>query len=82
MYGFSPVCVLSLDDQANNFEHLGQEWGVLPEWTLKCLCKLEESIEIFIQRELGNFMYRRPILCTLYGAVDFLNVLKKYIMYV
>jgi hypothetical protein len=26
------------------------------------------------------FMYRRPILCTLYGAVDFLNVLKKYIM--
>ncbi len=21
-------------------------------------------------------MYRRPILCTLYGAVDFLNVLK------
>jgi hypothetical protein len=28
-----------------------------------------------------TFMYRRPILCTLYGAVDFLNVLKKYIMY-
>jgi hypothetical protein len=27
------------------------------------------------------FMYRRPILCTLNGAVDFLNVLKKYIMY-
>jgi hypothetical protein len=27
------------------------------------------------------FMYRRPILCTLYGPVDFLNVLKKYIMY-
>ncbi len=27
------------------------------------------------------FMYRRPILCTLYVAVDFLNVLKKYIMY-
>ncbi len=26
-------------------------------------------------------MYRRPILCTLYGVVDFLNVLKKYIMY-
>jgi hypothetical protein len=26
-------------------------------------------------------MYRRPILCTLYGAVDFINVLKKYIMY-
>ena len=25
-------------------------------------------------------MYRRPILRTLYGAVDFLNVLKKYIM--
>ncbi len=25
----------------------------------------------------NNFMYRRPILCTLYGAVDFLNVLKK-----
>ncbi len=22
-------------------------------------------------------MYQRPILCTLYGAVDFLNVLKK-----
>jgi hypothetical protein len=28
-----------------------------------------------------HFMYRRPILRTLYGAVDFLNVLKKYIMY-
>jgi hypothetical protein len=28
-----------------------------------------------------RFMYRRPILFTLYGAVDFLNVLKKYIMY-
>ena len=28
-----------------------------------------------------NFMYRRPILCTLYGAVDSFNVLKKYIMY-
>jgi hypothetical protein len=27
------------------------------------------------------FMYRGPILCTLYGAVDFLNVLKKYIMF-
>jgi hypothetical protein len=27
-----------------------------------------------------TFMYRRPILCTLYGAVDFLNVLKKYIV--
>ncbi len=30
------------------------------------------------------FMYRRPILCTLYGAVDFLNVhryIVKYIMY-
>ncbi len=25
-------------------------------------------------------MYRRSILCTLYGTVDFLNVLKKYIM--
>ncbi len=29
--------------------------------------------------ELLYFMYRRPILCTLYSAVDFLNVLKKYI---
>ncbi len=27
--------------------------------------------------KLDIFMYRRPILCTLYGAVDFLNVLKK-----
>jgi hypothetical protein len=26
--------------------------------------------------EDGHFMYRRPILCTLYGAVDFLKVLK------
>jgi hypothetical protein len=25
---------------------------------------------------LLKFMYRRPILCTLYGAVDFLKVLK------
>ncbi len=27
--------------------------------------------------ETLGFMYKRPILCTLYGAVDFLNVLKK-----
>jgi hypothetical protein len=26
--------------------------------------------------QLTSFMYRRPILCTLYGAVDFLKVLK------
>jgi hypothetical protein len=26
---------------------------------------------------LHFFMYRRSILCTLYGAVDFLNALKK-----
>jgi hypothetical protein len=26
-------------------------------------------------------MYRRPLLCALYGAVDFFNVLKKYVMY-
>jgi hypothetical protein len=26
---------------------------------------------------VAAFMYRRPILCTLYGAVDFLIVLKK-----
>jgi hypothetical protein len=31
---------------------------------------------------ISLFMYRRPILCTIYGAVDFLNVLKKYIMYI
>jgi hypothetical protein len=28
-------------------------------------------------RLISSFMYRRPILCTLYGAVDFLNALKK-----
>jgi hypothetical protein len=28
-------------------------------------------------KDLKHFMYRIPILCTLYGAVDFLNVLKK-----
>ncbi len=32
-------------------------------------------------RSVSFFMYRRPILCTFYGAVDFLNVLKKYIIY-
>jgi hypothetical protein len=26
---------------------------------------------------INNFMYRRPLLRTLYGPVDFLNVLKK-----
>jgi hypothetical protein len=36
---------------------------------------------ILIAESVYIFMYRRPILCTLYGAVDFLNVLKKYIMY-
>jgi hypothetical protein len=30
---------------------------------------------------ISPFMYRRPILCTLYNALDFLNVRKKYIMY-
>ncbi len=30
-------------------------------------------------KNIQLFMYRRPILCTLYDAVDFLNVLKKYI---
>jgi hypothetical protein len=35
----------------------------------------------FYRKDLVSFMYWRPILCTLYGAVDFLNVLKKYIMY-
>ncbi len=30
-----------------------------------------------ITKTIAVFMYRRPILCTLYGAVDFLNVLKK-----
>jgi hypothetical protein len=25
---------------------------------------------------VSSYMYRRPILCTLYGAVDFLKVLK------
>ncbi len=28
------------------------------------------------------FMYRRPIFCTLYGAVDSLNVLKNLILFV
>jgi hypothetical protein len=32
MYGFSPVwvlkCICNLDNRPNNFEHLGQEWGV------------------------------------------------------
>ncbi len=27
-------------------------------------------------RYIKHIMYRRPILCTLYGAVDFLKVLK------
>jgi hypothetical protein len=27
-----------------------------------------------------HFMYRRPILCTLYDAVDFLNVLKNAVV--
>ncbi len=36
---------------------------------------------ISLTKLFHDFMYRRPILCTLYGAVDFLNVLKKYIMY-
>ncbi len=29
---------------------------------------------------IDYFMYRRPILCTLYGAVDFLNVQKKAVV--
>jgi hypothetical protein len=32
--------------------------------------------DIFPSSLNESFMYRRPILCTLYGAVDFLNVLK------
>ncbi len=38
-------------------------------------------LDYMINDDVTVFMYRRPILCTLYGAVDFLNVLKKYIMY-
>ncbi len=39
--------------------------------------------DIGFKKNIIFSMYRRPILCTLYGAVDFLNVLilKKYIMY-
>jgi hypothetical protein len=32
---------------------------------------------MFSNLRVMNFMYRRPILCTLCGAVDFWNVLKK-----
>ncbi len=38
-------------------------------------------VEVDLTKATVSFMYWRPILCTLYGAVDFLNVLKKYIMY-
>ncbi len=35
------------------------------------------SRSFLISGTLIVIMYRRPILCTLYGTVDFLNVLKK-----
>jgi hypothetical protein len=35
------------------------------------------NIKLKLREKNCSFMYLRPILCTLYGAVDFLNVLKK-----
>ncbi len=39
--------------------------------------QLKEKKSKNVSQTSTIFMYRRPILCTLYGAVDFLNVLKK-----
>ncbi len=52
---------------------LAKNHNILVEKKLMINAQSRESARLF--------MYRRPILCTLYNAVDFLNVLKKYIMY-
>ncbi len=43
----------------------------------KIIQKNRDSKNPYFKQKPEVFMYRRPILCTLYGAVDFLNVLKK-----
>jgi hypothetical protein len=55
--------------------HVGTTgFGHSTRYTIQCsqLSTTEGTLEYLI-----TFMYRRPILCTLYGTVDFLNVLKK-----
>ena len=46
--------------------------GISENRNIRILLEVPTSIP-----RVAQFMYRRPILCTLYGAVDFLNVLKK-----
>jgi hypothetical protein len=36
---------------------------------------LKTELDYDWQNSIKNFMYRRPILCTLHGAVDFLKFL-------
>ncbi len=52
-------------------------WGVTPLPFLAPYIYLLISV----QSTLLFFMYRRPILCTLYGAVDFFYVPETHIMY-
>jgi hypothetical protein len=48
--------------------------------TEKSIPGVKKIVEVLASHTVEGglfFMYRRPILCTLYGAVDFLTVLKK-----
>jgi hypothetical protein len=75
------ITVLKPNSWTHNFVEVFQ--GIILRRLLSQLRKriLPQASTIPPVRELRMyFVYRRPILCTLCGAVDFLNVLKKYIM--
>jgi hypothetical protein len=68
--------------QDKNFDEAFGKFFRISKFLTWLLEQFSELVNVFIEEsEIFIFMYRRPILCTLYGAVDFLNVLKKYIMY-
>jgi hypothetical protein len=76
--------VLSLREAVfkSSFAFLLSIWfSMSDDGFLFCFEDPQAEIKVVISQGLNDFMYRRPILCTLYGAVDFLNVLKKYIIY-
>jgi hypothetical protein len=54
-----------------------EAWRLRRRDSLCVWCNLHSGRESMSYWLIVIFMYRRPILCTLYGAVDFLNVLKK-----
>jgi hypothetical protein len=66
--------------------HVFSQWFIFIYFEaqpFRCVYEIKEDVKLTetLLSILTSFMNRRPIVCTLYCAVDFLNVLKKYIMY-